>query len=170
MYFKLLPKAGNHSEGKGKNMVIYEAGQVFESDCDLAAMFPNKFVEVEGLEAVGHAQAAAAPEEAKTDVQKAAEEGAKDLKPPADPETSQEEPPKETPPAPEAPAAPAPAGEPLGRNVTKRFQRAVEEDLQVFANGNEFFVVEADDPGRALNDKPLKRKDVLAFIEDYLKD
>ncbi len=60
------------------------------------------------------------------------------------------------------------ASNPLGRDVTKRFPKAAEEDFKVFADGGAFFVCESDDPTKALNDKPLKKAQVEKFVEEYL--
>jgi hypothetical protein len=63
----------------------------------------------------------------------------------------------------------APPPKPLGRDVTKRFPKAAEEDFKVFSDGGAFFVAEADEPTVALNEKPLKKKDVIPFIKEYLE-
>jgi len=66
-----------------------------------------------------------------------------------------------------APVGPSPVS-PLGRDVTQRFPLAVEHGFKVFADGGAFVVVEADDPGVVLHEKPLKRKDVGSFITGYI--
>ena len=147
MYFKLKDGCGSHAEtGADGRLIVYKAGDVIESDNDLAKMFPNKFIRMGDL--------VVNPAPVKTDVQRAAEEGFKDVMPP--PEEPLEEPLEED-------------GNPLGRDVTKRFPLAEEEDFLVFARGGAFSVVEADDPTTLLHEKPLKRKDVVDFIEMYLE-
>lgn len=59
---------------------------------------------------------------------------------------------------------------PLGRDVTEQFPKAEEEDLKVFQTGDAFSVVETDEPDKPVHDKPLKKKDVIPFIDKYLED
>lgn len=150
MRFRLLPKAGNHSEtGPDGQRVVYKAGDVIESDKDLVAMFKGKFERVDLIPPATEPTTPTVP---------------------VIPPPSQEQPPKAT--KAEAPdKSPVREGAPsvLGRNVTKRFPRAVEEDFVVYANGGAFFVCEADDPNTPLHDKPLKKATVTGFIENYLK-
>lgn len=192
MKFRLLPKVGDHAEaGPAGEALTYTAGDIVESDRDLVEAFPAKFELVEELKVNPFKPTA----EEKSDVQKAAEKGAQDILPqlkkgspvtmvghdnpgkvfkvfkngkvqvklfdgsmvtfsPEDVTLTQEEPEEEN---------------PLGRDVTKRFPKAVEEDFLVFADGGAFSVVEADEPTEGLNDKPLKRKDVDPFIRKYLE-
>jgi len=141
MYFKLKSKAGGHAEkGKDGKPVYYKAedGCVIESTRDLVKAFPEKFERVD-------LTAAEAKKIAAENTQKETPK----------PEAIQQ---KET----------ADAANPLGRDVTKRFPRAVEEDFMVIADGGAFFVVEKDDPQNPLHDKPLKKKDVVPFIDQYL--
>lgn len=148
MKFRLLPKAGDHAEaGAGGVALAYRAGDIVESDRDLMEAFPNKFERVDVAEEPASPSTPFKPSaEEKTAVQKAAEEGAKDVSPPEDPKSN-----------------------PLGRDVTKRFPKALEEEFLVFADGGAFSVSEADEPAEALNNKPLKRKDVDSFIREYLE-
>jgi len=147
MKFRLLPKVGNHAEtGEDGSPCVYKPGDIVESDRDLVDAFPGKFERVvDGVEDT-HANPFKPTTKEKTAVQKAAEEGAKDVGAP-DPEDPN----------------------PLGREVTKRFPTALDEDFLVFADGGAFSVAEADEPTVPLNDKPLKRKDVGSFIRKYLE-
>lgn len=43
MKFLLKDRCGNHAEGRGKDMRTYVAGDIVESELDLAAHFPDKF-------------------------------------------------------------------------------------------------------------------------------
>ena len=140
MHFKLLKGAGNHSQvGKDGKLEIFTSkeGRVIKSDLDLVKMFANKFerVEVDPRNTVE-----------KTEVQKAAEEGAKDLKP-----ASEEE-------------------NPLGKDVTKQFTQAVAEDFKVFAKGDDFFVTEDEAPTIVIHEEPLKKREVNKFIKKYLQE
>ena len=169
MYFKLLPKAGNHvQKGPDGELITYRAedGGVIESDTDLAKAFPNKFEKVEGFRSEsGKVQTKGeTPEEKKDAVQTAAEDGAKDLEPPKEPEKTDEdsgggeggEEPKEP--------------HPLGKDVTDRFSIAEEEGLMVFVHKGAYSVVEEDDPTVPLNEDLLKKNEVTAFIEKYLEE
>lgn len=159
MYFKLLPKAGSHAEkGPSKKAVIYKAseGNVIETENDLVKMFPGKFerVEVTGSPVRPIVEAkvkAPAPAPATTQPSvPASSKKAKDAK-----ETKAVE--------------EVSVESKLGRDVTKRFPHALEEDFKVFSTGGEFFVTEADEIDKALNDKPLKKGQVEAFVDKYLK-
>jgi hypothetical protein len=147
MLFKLLPKVGNHTEGDK----VYTSGDVVESDLELDKVFQGKFERVKGF--------TASTPDTQAAVQAAAEEGAKDVAaPPAPPpnqEVSDSKPPK--------------VESPLGRDVTKRFPEAQEQDYLVFSDGGKFHVAEADDPAFAINDKPLHKKEVIPFVEKLLQ-
>lgn len=146
MKFRLKPNTGSHAgPGEGGKFKTYKPGDTVESEQDLCKVFPNKF---ERIPDEAPSSFSPSTEEQKAAVSKAAKKGAKGVAPP---ETEEPEP------------------NPLGRDVTKRFPTAQEEDFQVFADGGAFSVVEADDPTEALNDKPLKRKDVEPFIRQYLE-
>ncbi len=144
MKFKLKPKVGSHSEvdDKGK-LITYrpEDGHIFETELDLVTMFPNKFERVTVVPEED--EAPASKPKAKSSVDKATEKGAEGVADPANP---------------------------LGRDVTKRFALARKEDFLVFADGGAFHVVEADEPTKALNDKPLHKKQVTPFIKQYLNE
>ena len=146
MKFRLLPKAGTHSETGDKGQLrIYKAGDIVESAQDLVMMFPNKFQLVEDEEV--QTPSFNPSKEQKAAVAEAAKKGGVEVSAPEEEEDSN----------------------PLGRNVTKRFPLAKEQDFLVFSEGGAFHVTEADDPKDPLNDKPLKRKDVEGFIEQYLR-
>lgn len=192
MKFLLLPAVGSHAEvGPGGVARIYKAGDIVESDMDLVAAFSGKFQLVEDGPVKSNPFQPMAPKGA---VQKAAEKGAGDLLPTLKAGDrvvvdANEEPgtvvqvfkngkikvefgdgSKETFPSEEVSLSLEDEDpNPLGRDVTKRFPKAVEEDFLVFADGGAFSVVEVDEPTEALNNKPLKRKDVDAFIQKYLE-
>lgn len=172
MRFKLKQGVGNHTETDPKTgrPVTYKSGdgQIIESDSDLVARFPEKFERVVvGGEAV--VQDPSTPEEEKTPVQEAAEEGAKDVMPPEEPEV--EEPEAEEP---DEDEADEPEGKPVpkgAKDVTDKFPRAEEEELKVFyKKGKGFFVTEEEETSIALNEKRLKKAQVEEFIDDYLDD
>ena len=151
MYFKLLPKTGSHSEsGPSGKVVTYIAsdGKVIESENDLVKMFPEKFekVNVSGAPELPTVEQKA-PVLPLASLQETASKKAKGAK------VSKE----------------VLAESKLGRDVTKRFPHADEEDFKVFSTGGEFFVVEVDEPDIALNPQPLKRGQVEAFVDKYLK-
>jgi len=166
-YYKLLPKRGNHNQGetdKAGNPIIYKPGDVIETDMDLVKMFPNKFVEVN----VGGDNIL--PTVDKSEIQRAAERGAKDLKP-AEPdeveedeeEIEEEEVEEEE----ETKSNPVPDG----AKLSKSFPEAEEQDLKIFyKRGEGYWVTEADDPKHnAINNKPIKKKvEVMAFVNEYL--
>lgn len=133
MKFKLKKGVGNHAEkDDAGNVVIYKAidGAVIESKTDLAKRHPDKFERV-----TIDKPSVPAP------VQKAAEEGAKDLKP-----------------------------EPLGKNVTEKFSLAAENDFKVFyKRGKGYMVTESVNEYIALNDKKLKKADVEEFIDEFIE-
>jgi len=160
MFFKMKKRTGNHSQ----DGVIYVSGDVVESEKNLCEMFPGKFERIDVPFEIFKR-----PE--KSDVQKAAEEGAKDIKPKKkskpkpvsdeevlaiadEPDEEEDEEDKE----------------PLGKDVTKNYKRAGEEDLKVFYKKFKGrWVTEAEDPFTALNKKPLKKDQVVPFIEKWLK-
>jgi len=150
MYFKLLPKSGSHAQpGDDGEVVIYEAseGRIIESKNDLVKMFPNKFKKVDLGSLI---QTADTPEKEKTPVQKAAEEGAKDVMPPEKPKKKKEK--------------------YLGEDCTSKFPSVEEQALKVFyAKGKGYFITEDDDPFVALNKDNLKKEEVDFFVKDYLK-
>ena len=157
MLFRLKPKTGNHAQkGPDGKIIIYCAkdGNIIESDIDLYAKFPNKF------ERADEVFASFDSKKKKPTVQKAVK---KEVEEPAlevadEPEEVADEPEEEK------------AQEPLGKDVTKNFPRAGEEDFKVFySKGKGYFVTESDDPFTALNKKRLKKELVTKFIEKYLK-
>jgi len=147
MYFKLLPKTGSHSEsGPSGKVVTYIAsdGKVIESENDLVKMFPEKFEKV---------NVSGAPE------LPTVEQKAPVLPPQSTAPTSKKV----------KASKEVLVESKLGRDVTKRFPHASEENFMVFSTGGEFFVVEVDEPDIALNPQPLKRGQVEAFVDKYLK-
>jgi hypothetical protein len=66
--------------------------------------------------------------------------------------------------------SPSPKEEtPLGDDVTARYKAAKENKLRVFKDERDFFVAKEDETGVALNDNPLKRSEVVGFIEELVK-
>lgn len=59
--------------------------------------------------------------------------------------------------------------ESLGDDLTARFSVAKKNKHLVFKKGNKFSVATEDKPGAALNKKPLKRSEVVKFIEGLIK-
>ena len=59
--------------------------------------------------------------------------------------------------------------EPLGDDITVRYKTAKTNNLLVFKDDKDFFVAKEEDPETSLNDNPLKRSEVIGFIEDLLK-
>lgn len=54
--------------------------------------------------------------------------------------------------------------ESLGVDVTDDFPKAGEADLKVFQDGTDYYVTEPQTPDKPMNKEPLKRKDVVAFV------
>jgi len=150
MYFKLLPKVGNHAQKDPKTgkVTIYksEDGCVIESDSDLVKKFPGKFERVKAFDPA--AEAAAQTEE--EEVEEAPQPSAPSNKKPAKKTTK----PKKS----------------VGKDVTEKFPEAKEEDFKVFLKGSAYVVTEADDPSVPLNKKLLKKKEVMSFIKEYLEE
>lgn len=57
----------------------------------------------------------------------------------------------------------------LGKDITKQLSIARKNAFKVFQNGDVYYVVEADDVDTPLHPEPLKKKEVVPFIEKYLK-
>jgi hypothetical protein len=57
---------------------------------------------------------------------------------------------------------------PLGEDVSSGYEAAQRGGLLVFKAGAKYSVADADAPKVALNEKPLKEKDVAKFLKDYL--
>lgn len=160
MFFRLKAGAGPHADKKNGKDVVYRQGDLIESDRDLRELFPSKFVRV-----MGSGEVVEYPKDDLIELEPK-QAGEEDIEVPDEI------------PAPKVlktslkaskKAEDSKTSASLGTNVTKKFPRAEEEDFSVFSKGGEFFVTEADDPGKALNDQPLKKKDVQPFIEKYLK-
>ena len=170
MYFKMKDGVGSHSEKDSKTglPVVYKSGDIVKSDSDLAIRFPDKFerVNMGGLKETKSAtvQDIETPEEEKSEVQQAAEEGVKDIQPPKKDE-EEEQPPKK-----DEEEKKVKLRKKLGKDATAKFPRAEEEDFKVFyKKGKGYFVTESDEPFTALNKKPLKKAQVENFVEDYLE-
>jgi hypothetical protein len=154
MLFKLKPGVGNHSEKDPKTgkVTIYHSkdGEIIDSDKNLCQIFPDKFEQVNVGGVV--VQDVNTPKKAKTPVQKAAEKGAKDIAPPKETEKKK-------------------TAKSLGRDITeKNFPEVGEQDFKVFYTPRKgYFVTENEDISVAINDTPLKKDEVTAFVENYLK-
>ncbi len=161
MFFKLKSRVGNHAQkGPDGKVVIYYAkdGNIIESNTDLSEKHPTKF---ERVDVPGSVKADT--KKKKSDVQKAAKKGAKDIAPKKEKEEEdlkeeeEEEEEKEQ--------------IPLGKNVTKSYKMAKDQDLKVFYKRYKGrFVTEAEDVFTAVNKKPLKKAEVNKFIEKWLKE
>jgi len=149
--YKLKDKVGSHvhHEDGGKPFDI-NPGDIVETDAPLKEMFPDKFELVEGLP---------------------------DTPPVPDPDDEDTPlvPPKDQPPVKERakkkPAEKKPTKKSTSKpkDVTDKFSHAKEEDFVVFAHKRGYWVAEADDLDTILNDKKLKKGEVDAFIDTYLK-
>jgi hypothetical protein len=156
MFFKLKKGCGNHSQkGKDGSTVLFTAkeGRVIESESDLAAKCPEKFerVNVSGVDEFKKEPVSVITEEPVPVVKEAVKEVVKKKEPVKVEEKIKPE--------------------PLGKDVTKNFPHADEEDFKVFyVNGQGYFVTESDQVDTALNKKKLKKAEVEAFIDKYLKE
>lgn len=152
MHFRLKPKCGNHSQMNEKtgeiDIFTADSGELIGSVVDLCKMFPNKFEQVDVPGAV-----LKQTKKQKDAVQAVAEKGAEGV---ADPNIDDDEDEDQ---------------KPLGKDVTRNYPIAVEQDFKVFyVKFKGRWITEADDPFKALNEKPLKKDKVIPFIEDYLKE
>ena len=150
--YKLKGGQHNHSDGK-----TYKKGDLVESEADLTKIFTNKFEKVYETEeeaspgvsfpAVKVAQAKSKvtvvdlPVDSKEEEEKELEEVEEKI---------EEKPEKR------------------GKEVTKNFSEAVEQDLKVFKKGRQYFVYDMD-PAVPLNEKGLNKGQVKKFITDYLE-
>lgn len=168
MLFRMKEKVGSHSDVNSKGeLVTYKSGDVIETNVDLAKAFPEKFERVrvggetpplpENIKKSPRLENIDTPKEEKSDIQKAAEKGAKDVIPPAEePEDEDDDEDDEE-------------KVPLGKDVTEKFPGTEEEKLKVFyKKGKGFFVTTAADPFTALNEKKLKKAKVEIFIDEFL--
>lgn len=131
MLFRLKPNVGTHVEGRGASIVTYRAGDVVESDKDLAAKFPHKFERVAEINPVFAPQAQG---EAAAVV----------------PETAPDKPvskPKGKP------------GRPKGQDVTAQFSGAAEKDFKIVLRDGLYVVYDADRPTVVLDN--FETKDAL---------
>jgi hypothetical protein len=142
-------KAGSHQEG-GK---IYKAGDVVQSYNDLDHMFPGKF------EVLGDRVHSSAP----APVISTGGNVARNSAPQARPVEAEEEPEEANPPPLAAKA------KPTGRDVTKHFPKAVEEDFRVYKTpaGN-YNVYDADNLAKPCNPRPISKAEVDACIRSTL--
>jgi len=119
-------------------------GETITCEDDLAAKYPTKFVVVVDTGTV--TQTTSTPEAEKTDVQKAAEAGAVDVgSQDAEPEIPEDM-----------------------KDVTDEFPAAEEAELIVCKNKRGWWIFDGDD--EPANEKPLKKREVNAFVKDYLGD
>ncbi len=149
MYFELLPGAGKHSETGG--VMITKPGIPFESNRNLAAMFPNKFKQVAGPTVGG--LPLATPE-----VQAAAAAGAAGIAPAPQPATA----PAAAVAAPAALPPAQPAG--LGTDVTDLFEEVADRPLMVFSANKKFNVTAKDAPTQPINPKPMGKAETKTFL------
>jgi len=133
--FRLKPNVGTHVEGRGASIVTYRAGDVVESDKDLAAKFPHKFERIAEIKPV-----AAPSQQAPAQAEAAA----------VVPETAPDKPaskPKGKP------------GRPKGQDVTAQFSGAAEKDLKIVLRDDLYVVYDADRPTVVLDN--FETKDAL---------
>ena len=123
----------------------YKKGEIVESSEDLTKVFRNKFVRVDDETNVSRG----------TSVEEAARRGFADVQP-----------------------APLPAPKPIqakaaGKDVTARFDKAVEQDLKVFRVGKgadaRYFVYDADNLAKSINEKGMDEEGVDAVVQEFLK-
>jgi hypothetical protein len=153
MRFEVLGGTHNHYG------TIYKKGEILESDRDLTKVFRGKFKKVE----------------ASTPVSKGEVFNPLDVvvnpQPPVEDDKPSEEP--TAPKTPEDEKNGAPAADSLeraeGKDVTKDFQEAIDEEVRVFQKGAWYNVYDgaAEDLGHPLNDKGLRKKDVSKFIKKW---
>jgi hypothetical protein len=140
---------GTHRE----HGVIYKSGEIFESYSDLTKMFPGRFEVIDG-------KALVAPEpmtKALVRPVKGRNQAAVDLDVTADAELDDNNPP---------PLAPA---KPEGKDVTKHFPKAVEEDFRVYKlQDGSYNVFDADDLSRPVNDEKLTKPEINTCIRGVL--
>lgn len=141
MKFKLL--GGSHTEDK----TSYSKGDIITTDRDLAAKFgKNRFKRlgkfVDDDERVHQPVIHSAPAKNKKTAEKTAKKTAKKSSKPKENK--------------------------LGLDVTEDFMVAKEAGLIV--SEKEYWFTVSDKSGNVLNDKKLRKKDVPAFLEEYLTD
>ena len=151
-------KGGNHNHSDGKT---YKNGDIIDTDVDLAKKFPHKFEpihdELEASEGTPFPSISITrPKSKVTVVDMPTEEETKEDTPVADVEAETGE---------------KKAGEKVdrGKDVTKKFPSAVENELKVFEKGRKFFIYDLD-PNAPLNEKGLTKAKAVKFIQEYLED
>lgn len=148
--YKLKGGQHNHSDGK-----TYKKGDLVESEANLAEIFTNKFeriYETEEAPSVGTSFPSVKVSSAKSKVTIV------DL--PADSKEEDEEEFKEEDEEKEIVDR--------GKEVTKNFPVAVDQDLKVFKKGRLYFVYDMD-PAVPITEEGLTKAKVKKFIEDYLE-
>lgn len=131
---------GQHVDANGK---LYKRGDVVPAHSDLAGTFPGKFERLGVVSLSGSAQPS----------KLMATAIAKENQPVSEPVVAELEKPKKD----------------FGEDVTKLFPAAQEAALLVFRKGRDYSVVDPDEAGLAMNDKPLKRGGVKGFIAQFIE-
>ncbi len=163
MKFKLL--YGTHSDlGPSDEAKTYtthpgKRPAIVESELDLCAMFPNKSKRVrdEIPETPSFAGKAPAEKSLPAAVIPPKKAKAPQVDPPLKPEKSGKK--KKSKDAPSLP---------VGKEVTNDFPSAKEADLMVFKDGKEFNVHDTSKKNKKVNPKPLRRKEVESFVDEYV--
>ena len=132
--YKLKAKVGSHME----NGSLYKAGEVVESDKDLACMFPHKFEVVQAIPQQPHEDATLKttpqPAPAVEDDDRIESTQLKSL---------------------------------LGSNVTGDFEDALDMGLVVFKKANKYNVAHPDILDESLNTKPLTKLACVKFLANW---
>jgi hypothetical protein len=126
-----------------------KAGDVIESAYDLTKVFVNKYVRVDDF---------AAPVASQGDNPAPG----RPVRHPAGPGRPQAKP--QAPPAIQKSATDVA----LGRDVTKNFPQAVDEDFKVYKKGTVYFVYDLDDVSSPLNAEGVAKTEVDAIIQEAL--
>ena len=146
MLFKVL--AGRHVQ----DGITYSKGDVVETNMNLVEMFSDlKFKREFELESKDVKKTPAQPPKKKKVVKEKDEDTTDDV----DDEDEEDEDDEEI--------------EPLGDDLTVRFSVATANGFLVFKKNNKFMVAAEGKPDEALNKKPLKRSEVVKFIESIKK-
>jgi len=146
-FFRL--KAGTHVQ----NDRTYKKGDVVETDIDLASLFPAQF------DATGTA-APSAP------VAPVADDGPVTAEPPKKAAQVAPSPPPVPPSTSDTDGTKADV---RGRDVTKRFPLAVDEDFQIFYKKGKYRVYDIDAPAKALNPRGCTKVGVDKVIKRALE-
>jgi hypothetical protein len=175
---KFILKNGGHAEGGGGNTRTYNPGDVVESKSDLEKLFGKQNFErvpdktpassgsnihtasPDGVMQAGPPEASSAADKALEAAKWAEEDTPTPVAVPAAPEGEVTE-------GEEVVASDGTVD--LGTDVTEKFPSAVENDFLVFHKGNNYNVVDKDNPTVVVNKKHLKKKeDVNELIESFL--